>query len=616
MKRFPLFSACRWCLIFAIGFALPVHAFTLSVTNLTPTCRGSVAWGDYDNDGQLDILLTGTTNGYESGAISQVWRNTGNGFSNINAAFPGVITSSAAWADYDNDGRLDILLAGLPSSLIPVSQVWRNTGSGFVNINAGLPGVYRCSVAWGDYDNDGRLDILLTGYNVSNPILSQVWRNTGSGFTNINAGLPGVGFSSAAWGDYDNDGRLDILLTGSTNGDASGVISQVWRNTGNGFTNINAGLPGVWGSSVGWGDYDNDGRLDILLTGGTNSVSAPTDIISQVWRNTGSGFVNVNAGLPGVGVSSAAWGDYDNDGLLDILLTGSTNGIAAAGASQVWRNTGSGFTNINVGLTGVYFSSVAWGDCDNDGRLDILLTGSTNVVANSTQVSQVWRNNTPQTNTPPTAPSGLNATLVGNTLTMTWNTATDAQTSASGLNYNVRIGTTPGGSDVFSPMAGANGLRRIAQRGPKQSLSLVFNYTMGTPYYWSVQAIDTAFAGSPFATEGTFKILQSAPVFVPLTATNVVTGDLNGNGVLDESELNSVLTNYYATSPFLQMTNVLGLGESNVTFAVTNFTANSFSVEYSINLTNWYLLGPATPRYGFTDTNTPGPQRYYRLRWP
>src|SRR2546426_6191835 len=75
----------------------------------------------------------------------------------------------------------------------------------FNDISAGLPGVYYSSVAWGDYDFDGRLDILLTGEGVNGPI-AQVWRNTGSGLVNINAGLPGVYFSSVAWGDFNNDG--------------------------------------------------------------------------------------------------------------------------------------------------------------------------------------------------------------------------------------------------------------------------------------------------------------------------------------------------------------------------------------------------------------------------
>jgi hypothetical protein len=119
-------------------------------------------------------------------------------------------------------------------------------------------------VAWGDYDNDGRLDFLLTGF-----LRSQLWRNTGSGFSNVTASVaPGLpGRSSVAWGDFDNDGRLDFLLTGSTNS----VPPQLWRNTGGGFGNVTAsvapGLPGLYFSSAAWGDYDSDGRLDFLLTG-------------------------------------------------------------------------------------------------------------------------------------------------------------------------------------------------------------------------------------------------------------------------------------------------------------------------------------------------------------
>src|SRR6266542_4653441 len=137
---------------------------------------------------------------------------------------------------------------------------------GFVPIPIpGLPGVDGGSVAWGDFDNDGRLDFLFTGYvgygGGGSPYVSQLGRNTGSGFSNVTAsvapGLPGVG-SCVAWGDYDNDGRLDFLLTGLHR-------SQLWRNTGAGFSNVTAsvapGRPGVECGFVAWGDYDNDGRL-------------------------------------------------------------------------------------------------------------------------------------------------------------------------------------------------------------------------------------------------------------------------------------------------------------------------------------------------------------------
>jgi uncharacterized repeat protein (TIGR01451 family) len=358
-----------------------VAGFTDIGAALTGVDQGSVAWGDYDNDEDLDILLTG---GSATGRVSKVYRNDGAGsFADIGAGLTNLTDSCVAWGDYDNDGDLDILITGQqPSSPYVVSKIYRNDGGGaFTDIGAGLTGVRFSSVAWGDYDNDGDLDILLTGSSNAGRI-SKVYRNDaeGSGFTDIGAALTGVSNGSVGWGDYDNDGDLDILLTGDSDGDP---VSQVYRNDGgDAFADIGAGLTGVEYSSVAWGDYDNDGDLDILLTGRT--VSPPN--VSKVYRNDGaSGFTDILAGLKGVVKSSVAWGDYDNDGDLDILLTG-----FGSSPSRIYRNDGgsSGFTDIGADLPGVQSSSVAWGDYDNDGDVDILLTG----YDGSAAVSKVYRN--------------------------------------------------------------------------------------------------------------------------------------------------------------------------------------------------------------------------------
>ena len=117
-----------------------------------------------------------------------------------------------------------------------------------------------------------------------------VWRNTGIGFTNVPIpGLPGVTYSSTAWGDFDGDRRLDFLVAGTTNGDPSGTIAQLWHNTGTGFSNVPVpNLPGVQrysGAAFALGDYDNDGRLDFILTG-ANATGA----VVQIWHNTVNGF--------------------------------------------------------------------------------------------------------------------------------------------------------------------------------------------------------------------------------------------------------------------------------------------------------------------------------------
>ena len=577
------------------------------------------------------------------------------------------------------------------------------TGPVFGEIGAGLPGVFGSSVAWGDYNNDGYLDILLTGRTTGGSDISKIYRNNGNGaLTDSGLSLPGIEAGSVAWGDYDNDGYLDVLLTGTTNGNFSSAgISNFYRNNGNGsFTDLFACLPGVGLGSVAWGDYNNDGYPDILLTGYTGS-----GYISKVYRNNGNGtFTDLNAGLPGVYQGSVAWGDYDNDGYLDFLLTGTTSGDQSGAISKTYRNNRNGtFTEVTTtSLSGAFYGSVAWGDYDNDGRLDLLLTGMDPA---GSYVSHLYHNYWPVTNNAPVAPGNLTANVVGTNAILSWSVGSDPQTPAPGLSYNLRVGTTPGGSNVVSPQAAASGFRRVPQLGNMQqnlSASLT-GLKYGSNYYWSVQAVDTAFAGSPFVSQGSFAVtlapsavsasvgsimgssaVLDASVYPNGSATTayfqwgatvsygnstgvqnlgsgtglvslrqtftglqpgtlyhyrivtsnangttygpdqtfyldpaVIVGDVNGNGLVDRGELDAVLSSYWPTSPWLYLTNTAGLGGTNVTFALTNSTAGAFSVLVSTNLVDWGYLGPATPRYEFTDTNAPAmPQRFYRLSWP
>ena len=116
-----------------------------------------------------------------------------------------------------------------------------------------MPVFYNNSAAWGDFDNDGDLDLALSGTDGSNHVgISVIYRNNGGGsFTDILAGLDPLNVSSVAWGDYDRDGDLDLALCGLVTG--SIARSHIYRNNGNGtFSNINAGLAGcyVWWPGV------------------------------------------------------------------------------------------------------------------------------------------------------------------------------------------------------------------------------------------------------------------------------------------------------------------------------------------------------------------------------
>src|SRR5262249_37601134 len=149
-----------------------------------------------------------------------------------------------------------------------------------------FPGIADASVAWGDYDNDGKLDILFAGNDGNGSPITQVWRNTGSGFSNITAGIIGRAEGATAWGDYDNDGLLDILLLGSSDTDLGGAI---WRNTGSRFVDIQAGLPQLLGITGAWSDANGDGHLDVAIAG---QIGFGAPYVSQVLQSIKPGNSN------------------------------------------------------------------------------------------------------------------------------------------------------------------------------------------------------------------------------------------------------------------------------------------------------------------------------------
>src|SRR5688572_9666088 len=167
-------------------------------------------------------------------------------------------------------------------------------------------------------------------------------------FGDIAAGITGLSHASAAWGDYDNDGDLDLLMAGSTNNVFSQSLTRLWRNDGDGaFTPLNLGLPAVATGAARWGDFDNDGWLDFVLMGYSNTTN-----ICQIYRNNRNGtFTDINAGLAAISDGSADWGDYDNDGDLDLLVTGATLGGAFTTPARIYRNNGNAtFTDLQVPL--------------------------------------------------------------------------------------------------------------------------------------------------------------------------------------------------------------------------------------------------------------------------
>jgi hypothetical protein len=470
----------------------PTSAFFSVNAPLTGVRGNCLAWGDYDNDGDLDLIIAGY-NGTE-GRTTKLYRNDGqHTFNDSGVSFLAVESGAVAWGDYDNDGDLDLALAGYNGSACE-SRIYRNDGMDtFTDIDAGLPGIYTASLAWGDYNNDGQLDLAMAGLS-TNGRLTRVYKNLNGVFTDTLMAFDAISDASLAWGDYDKDGYIDLLMSGSI---TTGKITKLYRNDGhNALTNSRANFIGVSHGRVAWCDYDNDGDLDVTYTGYSTSTGA----ITRLYQNVLTGFVSVVTTIPGVWQGDMEWGDFNNDGYADLAIAGTSPTGAMA---KFYRNLGGGrFADYPTKVLPMLNCGLAWGDYDNDGVLDLAVVGN----AETSSIAKIYRDYYPMLNTPPLPPSNLTWGVTNGGVVLRWATAKDAETTNSnGLSYNLYIGTAEGSGDRCSAMADtATGWRRVVALGNAQKT--LFNTMKGLPegtYYWGVQAIDAAGAGSLFAT-GTF----------------------------------------------------------------------------------------------------------------
>jgi hypothetical protein len=303
------------------------------------------AVGDFDNDGDQDFYVGGNAHPDTTEPTCDLYRNDGNGvFTRIIGA-PWTrdvdLTAGCAFVDLDQDGLLDIFVVNGHRAL---PCLYRQTPAGtFVKLTEAQVGSLfvdppeSYNGAWADYDNDGDLDMFFEharGY-------SRLHRNDGHGFYTLvtpdcfnlsRAGGPGL------WGDYDNDGFLDLFVGGYADFGET-YTNALYRNlTGQGFTNVavEAGVAvrmGAWATACG--DYDNDGWLDLFVAdwGGLEP--------SRLFRNRGDGtFESLDVGSPirdgGDSRATARWVDYDQDGFLDLFLACGTQDMPRP--NQLFRN--------------------------------------------------------------------------------------------------------------------------------------------------------------------------------------------------------------------------------------------------------------------------------------
>ena len=496
----PLFALLT---LLCLQPAAVAQGFTNINAGLSGLHWSDVAWGDYDGDGDLDVIIAGLDSG--DTAVTKIYKNIGNdNFSElIGLPIPGTYIGDFVWGDYDGDGDLDILIQGYTASS-QITKIYKNIGDdNFVDSGLIFPALADGSVCFADYNNNGYLDILIAGYSGSGYVAS-IYRNNGDAtYTDSGIPLPGAIKSAYEWGDYDNDGDLDLFITGLDGGGT--LISKLFENNGDDtFSETSNAFVGAWLGDVAWGDYDSDGYLDILLSGFTASGAR----VAKVYRNNGDGTFTeqTDAGLTGVSHCSTIWGDYDHDGDLDVFIGGTyEQGGTWIRVTDVFINNGNHtFTAAGLSFSvNVFWGESAWGDYDADGDLDLICCGHDDAGSST----MIYRNNAFSPNTIPQSPGNLQAYVAGEEVLLSWDVATDNETPAAGLTYNAYI-RNEFGEIIWNAMSlSADGYRLLPALGNAQQNSgwTIRDLAFGS-YFWSVQAVDNNFAGSLFAEEGTFTI--------------------------------------------------------------------------------------------------------------
>jgi len=352
-----------------------------------------ISFFDYDNDGWDDITMASV-----NGDAVHFYKNINGNFvyQNLNINQNNAQNKQVNWVDIDNDGDNDLFITSNSSA----NRLFLNLGNMVMEEITSTCGMLTENFAtygasWGDYNNDGFLDVFLSirSYSVPNILYKNNGDNTFT-LANAEAGLSTNGSMSfcSAFFDYDNDGDQDIYVSN----DKYNVSNILYRNNGDGTFSDYSVLSGtdvsIDAMSVTVDDYDADGWLDIYITNGIEG--------NVLFKNNGDGTFSDVAESSQTIMNSVGWGavflDADNDSDLDLYVSGEHNGIFSdLLSSAFYESNNDGTFNLSNHAVpndmAISFSN-AIGDTDNDGYPEM--------VVNNINHSNIylWKNNTATTN--------------------------------------------------------------------------------------------------------------------------------------------------------------------------------------------------------------------------
>lgn len=315
--------------------------------------EGGLAFGDVNGDGFPDMIVSGGF-GSPGGHLTRLYINDGNGDFTLDesSSFVGVREGDFKMFDYDNDGDLDILISGMITSDQNALNLYENDGVGNFTLNnqTGLEsyGLHYANIVIEDLDNDGFLDIAANGRtSVSGgSSKTRIFKNNGDGTFSlmIQPAFDYISMGGIAVGDIDNNGTLDLIFSGSgpsSEDNPNGFSSEIFLNDGNAnFTKVEDTnlIKHKETTSVVLADFDNDGSLDLITMG--RITQSPVTYAAYLYLNDGQGnFILVeDTPLEGYGFGKVTVADVNNDGNLDVLITGTGDGPGNTAVAKLYLN--------------------------------------------------------------------------------------------------------------------------------------------------------------------------------------------------------------------------------------------------------------------------------------
>lgn len=451
------------------------------------TTFGNLHISDYDCDGDHDILLASAFN---QEAPTILIENNGDSYESADLSIVDVsgMGRGHAWGDIDNDNDPDLVVTGKMMNGLPISIIYRNVdGGGFVDIQASIEHLYESSAAFGDLDNDGDQDLVLSGIMTNGKLVTKIYLNIDKGLFAESHSYAGLSSGSVLIVDLDNDMDNDIIVNGF---DHVRRPTTVWfRNeNGNGFTELTGMIPGVAFGMWRCGDIDRNGLLDLIGIDGT------TNQLIRAYQEPASTFSIYYIPLKNNKSCRLDISDIEGDGNIDVLLPSGAI-IELSYTSATWFQYLIPGDSIKQDFVG----DAAFMDWEQNDFFDLVVSSHEK---KGTVLCSVASNNFP-----PLKPKNLRTEINGATTKLTWDPIIESPFNSANITYNLRVGTTPGGGEILSAMADTSGFHSIHDFGNCGSNNRwkLEDLSPGT-YYWSVQAIDQGRRVSTFAEEDTFRI--------------------------------------------------------------------------------------------------------------